>query len=504
MISNLKPLFVVIVLALAVFQLAKPISLMFSNEADFKRRRNVWFLLTIVAFLSPSFWLYAAVAVPTFIWSTKRDRNPIALFFLLMQVIPAISVNLPAFGIDKLFEVNNYRLLSLFVLLPTLIGLRQSQKVGSGNGKLDAMDLVLLGYGALLTITFVPPDLPDHTILKDSVTNLLRRGFLFFLDTYLVFFVTSRFLQTRQLLVECLAVICLSNVLLATFAVFETAKSWLLYVQITSIWTNDPRAVFYLLRGGALRAQASAGHAIVLGYLLAIAFGIALYLNSKIKSRAYRLGIPVLLWSGLMAAYSRGPWMGAASIYIVFTASRPKAWSRLLKAFLILTIGGFALSITPLGERIINVLPFMGGSIDSGNVAYRHRLAERTWELMWANPIFGDPRAYEKMEDLRQGEGIIDLVNTYANFVLFYGLAGLLLFLGFIFVGIVKTYSMACRARTDPDIALIGFCLLACMSGILLMIESSSFLGAIALMYFALAGIMSAYSRLPVQPLSYS
>jgi hypothetical protein len=32
------------------------------------------------------------------------------------------------------------------------------------------------------------------------------------------------------------------------------------------------------------------------------------------------------------------------------------------------------------------------------------------------------------MEDLRQGEGIIDLVNTYAQVGLFYGIAGLALF----------------------------------------------------------------------------
>ena len=69
MFLSLKELFVVLVIATLVFRLAKPAANLFITPADLARRRNVWYLLTIVGFLSPSFWLYVLVAVPAMAWA---------------------------------------------------------------------------------------------------------------------------------------------------------------------------------------------------------------------------------------------------------------------------------------------------------------------------------------------------------------------------------------------------------------------------------------------------
>ena len=65
-------------------------------------------------------------------------------------------------------------------------------------------------------------------------------------------------------------------------AAFEFARNWLIYSALELQWSDNP--ILYLRRGNWLRAQASAGHPLALGYLIAIAFGFWLYLRSQIQS----------------------------------------------------------------------------------------------------------------------------------------------------------------------------------------------------------------------------
>src|SRR5690348_1060469 len=108
MLQSIKDLIVVLAFALVVFRLAKPIAAHFTSEADYLRRRNVWLALTVVAFLSPSFWLFVAVAIPVLIWARRRDSNPVALYLLLLHVIPPMAIPIPTIGITELFDLDNY------------------------------------------------------------------------------------------------------------------------------------------------------------------------------------------------------------------------------------------------------------------------------------------------------------------------------------------------------------------------------------------------------------
>jgi len=92
---ELKVLIVVLGLSVIVFALAKPVALQFSAEADFKRRRNVWMALTVVAFLSPNIWLFALLAAPVLYWGGRKDSNPLAFYLLLLMIIPPVSRQIP-------------------------------------------------------------------------------------------------------------------------------------------------------------------------------------------------------------------------------------------------------------------------------------------------------------------------------------------------------------------------------------------------------------------------
>src|SRR5271166_254243 len=116
---------------MVVFQVAKPIALKFCSSVDFIRRRNTWIFLTAVAFLSPNFWMYALVAAPAMFWAGRRDSNPVALYLILLHVVPPIPIPIPMPGVNELFDMDNYRLLALCVLIPPALKMRRTEVSGT-------------------------------------------------------------------------------------------------------------------------------------------------------------------------------------------------------------------------------------------------------------------------------------------------------------------------------------------------------------------------------------
>lgn len=493
--NNLKALLVVLFLAAAIFRLAKPLAERFVDSRDFIRRRNVWFVLTATAFLSPSFWLFVAVALPLLIWASRKDRNPVALYVLLLHVIPPLSVQIPVIGINELFPLDMYRLLSLGVLLPA--ALRPTGPSPTGR-RVRAMDLLLLTFGAIQIALFVRPDLPSAVYMHDSFTNVLRRAVLFYLDAYLVYFVVSRACVSRRAMIDVIAMFCLICAVMAPIAVFESLRHWWLYDEMGRDW-GGVMTGNYLDRGGSLRAQVSAGHPLSLGYLFAIGLGLWLYLRGHVASGRARLVTTSLLLAGLLAAYSRGPWLGALLIYLIFMIQSHGSFSGVIKAAFVVSGLGAILALSPLGDRIAEVLPFMGGTVDASNVTYRERLAERSWEMVTRNPFFGDQDAYPKLGDLRQGLGVIDFVNTYAFVAVFYGLVGLFFFIAFALVGLLNCVQRSRLViRSDPDLSTLGATLIACTLGSLVMLATSSFMFAYEKLFYVFGGLMSAYAWIPL------
>jgi hypothetical protein len=499
---NFKELIVVLGISAIAFIWLKPIALQFSAEADFARRRNLWLVLTIIAFLSPNIWVYAILAAPLMVWGGRRDSNPIALYLVLLHVIPPISIPIPFPGISLLFDFQNYRLLALCVLIPTVWRIRRDRAEGEVRGW-QGMDLLLLGFGALQTLLFIRPDIPTAALLHDSSTNMLRRLFLFVIDIYVLYYAVSRSSASKAKIVDAMAAFCVVSCVMALEAVFETVRHWLLYQALAlDLNPGDTGMLMaYLMRNGVVRAQAAAGHALALGYLLAVAFGFWLYLRPHIESRLRRISILIVLWAGLFATYSRGPWIGAIAIYCATIALDPKDFGKLARTAAALIVAAGVIALTPLGPRIVAVLPFMGGSVDLGNLEYRQRLASASWNLILNHPYFGDPDFISKMKELRQGQGIIDLVNTYAGTALEYGLVGLALFVGFILLGMLKGFKAMIRiGKTDVELARLGSCILACIAGTLLMIYNCSFIFGYEKMFYVLAGLATAYWRICSAP----
>ena len=110
----------------------------------------------------------------------------------------------------------------------------------------------------------------------------------------------------------------------------------------------------------------------------------------------------------------------------------------------------FLLLLTPIGDRIINLLPYVGSEENTVTADYRTKLLENSWIVIQRNPVFGSVDYLEtpEMQEMIQGQGIIDVVNTYIQVALNTGLVGLGLFVLFfaaVLAGLGPSLQSPCR-----------------------------------------------------------
>jgi O-antigen ligase len=102
-----------------------------------------------------------------------------------------------------------------------------------------------------------------------------------------------------------------------------------------------------------------------------------------------------------------------------------------------------------------------------------------------------------EMQSMMQGQGIIDIVNSYIGVTLNYGVTGLALFAGFFLTILLSLYRVirAAPDRTREDIRL-GRALLAAWLGIMVMIFTVSSIFFVPYIYWTVGGIAVAYLQM--------
>ena len=125
---------------------------------------------------------------------------------------------------------------------------------------------------------------------------------------------------------------------------------------------------------------------------------------------------------------------------------------------------------------------------------------------MMRNPFLGsfDFMNTPEMEALRQGQGIIDLVNSYATVGLSSGLVGLSLFLGF-FMAVLFRIFKGMRSLPDKngEMYLLGQVLFSVLLGILVMIAAVSSIMDVPWIYWSVAGLGVGYARMVARAKSH-
>lgn len=480
--------FIVLALASVVFFFAYRPACILSEAGDFTRRRNIWLILTLVAFFSPNFWVYAFIAASLLVYTNKKENNPVALFFFILFVVPDGSVMISGVGLmEHLFQLSHPRILELFILLPAFFLLRR-QGDTIPFGRLGA-DKVLIAYLLLTVILY----------LRDTTfTNALRHAFYLFLGTFLPYFVFSRSLKNLSAFRDALFSFVVTTMVLSIIAIFEFGKFWLLYRDLVDALGLEEGMSFYLFRDGMLRVTAAAGHSIILGLMVVIGIGFYLYLQRAIPKKITRLLGLALLVGGLLVTVSRGPWVGVAVLLLFFLAAGRNPVRRLL-AFGFAAMLVFAVLVAlPGGERVINLLPFIG-TVEQYNIEYRERLITNSMIVIQRNLWFGSTNFLEtpEMEAMRQGQGIIDITNSYLAIALGTGIVGLGLFVCFFALALLGIYrAMRTISDKDSEEYQLGQALLATLLTILFVITTVSSILNTALVYWSIAGIGVAYTQM--------
>jgi O-antigen ligase len=286
---------------------------------------------------------------------------------------------------------------------------------------------------------------------------------------------------------------------LSMVIIFGAVTHWPLYSLAYDHLGVGQNLMLQKMRGGFARAEGPFGDATVAGFAMALGFLSLVVSRKEFRSFEFHIAILCLALAGLAATQARGAWLGAAVGFVAaIVYGRSETGSTLTRQAMIAAAAGgsTALAIASLGMA--------GRAADAADSAsYRSVLLERGIEEFWRNPLFGIPHAQLELHlaDLRQGEHIIDFVNSYLYYSLVGGIFGLILFaLPFIRVPIgvwrvrgvkrispdLRTYFCYCFAALAAQAVMLAFTSLAEVQTLLL-------IGT-----FGMAGIRFAPDRRPM------
>ncbi len=484
--EHLRALVVILVFSLVVFGMAKaPITAQACTLEDFKRRRNMWFVLTLAAFLAHNYWLFTAIFIFAVVYAMRTESNAFALYLGLMLCLPRLAQSISGMGLmNELFVVEPLRLLSLFVLLPAWLKLRRRPDVEPFGSLLS--DKFLIGYLAL-EVALTLPFRTFTSVLRDSV-------FYAFTNTFLIYYVASRSLRSQKAFRDALGAFIVGAMAFSLIVAFEFYRHWLLYSAVGRPLGVDLGGS-YLLRSGRLRAVGSAQQSIVAGYTCAIAIGLYMYVRTQIPNVLMRrLGL-LLLFAGIIGAFARAPWLGAAGTIMLFMLLGPNALGSVTKMLLALVVAIPFLLSTDSGSVILDHLPWIG-TVDARNVDGREHLAEVALKVIMMNPWFGDfdYASTPAIEDLRGSDGIIDLVNTYVMIALKGGFVSLALFAGVVAVALINLFFSLLRLNKSDERHVLGRALLATLIGTLFVMGTVSPIFFVFPLYWCLTGLAVGFS----------
>ncbi len=485
--EHLKALIVVIGLAAVVFYLAaRPVAGPIVASTDYRRRILVWFAVTLAAFLADNYWLFAGVAGVLLAFGATRDNNPMAFYAFLLCAVPPLGSEVSGLGvINYFFDLNYLRLLSLVVLLPAALRLFRTRMPRPAGLKLP--DALLASYLVLLFVL---------TAMVLPLTSALRQAFYLFIDVWLVYYVASRSVRDLGSFRDVAAAFVIGAAVMALVALFESGRGWLLYSTLEARLDVNWGYGNYMSRaaGGPLRAMASTGHPIVMGYLMVVTIPLLIYLKPTIRPTFVPwLGVAALV-GALVATLSRGPWVGAVAMAFVLVAMGKQAAKRFGMLIAALAAIAGVMVLSGRGQTLFDMLPFVG-TVGSETVEYRKRLFEVSIRILAQSPVFGSPHFYgdAAAQELRGEGGLIDMVNSYLGIALGSGLVGLTLFLGPFATACVLAWRTRKFSEQSPMVGSAARALLAAMAGILVTIATTSSVSVIAPIYFMVLGLTAGW-----------
>jgi hypothetical protein len=457
---------------------------------------SAWILLTTAAFVSGHFVVFALVAAGVCVWLARKSPDDVpAIYVALLPLMPLYEVTIPGFlGIKRILSIDYQELLTLVLLIPALIAARQRTAIRSTKVR-NGVDVMFFTYCAwLFFLAFVQ---------RPSVTDSLRTAFEVVAFLLLPYLAVSRLIRSWAQFRSVILALVFSGLMVACIGMMEQRMTWHFYEHMPTLLKLDPVAGFAMAheyRFGILRIKGSIDGGIGFFLVFALAGWICIWSLRMIKWWIMLIGLV------------------AFALPIFFTGSRA-AW--IISALMIASTLAFSLIKSPgrfvfaaaLGMFAIPVVQnyFLSTTDAFGTFDYRAELIRSAFPMVFERPILGWDGATElfangRLEHMRQGMGIIDLVNSYLTEALFHGLPGVAMFAGILFASlwaVLRRHQRGSGSGEGFRPAAAAF-LASMVIATAFLLVTISMVGHIPSYLFLLAALCSAFAALPDEADSHS
>lgn len=368
--------------------------------------------LPLLAWTLPALWLLFVIMC---LWVPVAAGRfglivPVYLFSLLL--LPGLDKTL-SIGSLSLFEFNVYNALALGAAVAIFFNPAKARSR-------PEWDVVALSIVVLIAVAL---------FRGTSLSHHARGIFKLTIDLGLPYYVASRGLRNSSDLRMALIWLAAGAVNASAILIFEVWKGWPIYNQLFHIY-ELPTRLLVKQRGGLLRA---AGPFIepTGGAMLLTLCTLALYvMRDAFRGRAHYYLLLCICLVGIFAPQSRSAWGGLLFAIVIVDILRRRYFPLAGKVAVLAGVMSVLLLTAHFSPFVSEQIGLSGGSRDT--VDYRQVLFDRGLEEFAKRPFTGYTmdELNIHLQDLVQGEGIIDFVNAYIWILLISGAGGLMIFLG--------------------------------------------------------------------------
>lgn len=384
--------------------------------------------------------IFGIVAV-TLVWAKRRIYAAGLAIFLI--------ITMP--GIETVLNVGGVQLIDLSIITAVIIGLMLATAMWKGSFSSAGRTNNYTPYAFFCVVTFI-------AARDTTITNILRvilENLIAFIVPYMIVRNSLRDSLSIRTMTMC---VIAAGLAVSAIAMFESFMVWPIYQSYGQSFGTLVNAGVKM-RGGMLRAAGPSMNPPLSAAVLALCFVTAFASASLFRTKAGHRVVLGIIAVGLFCMQARVGWLGAiaGSVGVLISRRGVKAIATYVP-IVILAFGG-VYGLAQVNEGFANLAGFSADA--KGSSDYRDRANARSIEIIKQHPLLGQPAnvVISQMEDLRQGEGIVDFVNGYMATALFSGLLGLGIFVSGLLYQAYNSYSgrRLALSRGARSLADLGF-----------------------------------------------
>jgi hypothetical protein len=435
----------------------------------------------------PSIWLYWALICLTIPFMSRSTNEAACLYVLTVLVTPTVVREM---GLGSIY------LLAFDKWLFAAIGLAFAVQIRRSRGKLPR------GWWDLAFILLIALELIGAR--GQNFTSTLRTIFGISVALIFPYVVISRSLRRPEDVRRLIFTIVFAAFVLSCEAVYEWRMNFLPYELITQhLGAAMSISSYSKQRSGGLRASTAFPEPTSFGLFLAIAFLATLASRDAFKSRRSQMLALIVVLAGLYASNARSPIIALTLGVLAFDFYRRRYGQMMAKLAGLVALGLAALALASVSASFSDRLGLSGGGADTTN--YRRLLFDRGSQEIAKHPLLGvsPEQATVALADIRQGEGIVDFVNSYIYYGLIAGVGGIVMMLIGFFGTAARMLSLRGRLRKVPGLMPIGGLVFSVALLTSVTAFTSGFGGRGSMIFYVLLAISSALgTRRVTQPAS--